>query len=459
VKIVMTGFRGSGKSAIGRRLARLLGLPYIDTDEEISRITGQAITEIFARQGEARFRDLERAVIRPLAGFQGVISTGGGAVLDPANVEHLRRESTTILLTASPATIEARIRNARRPALTTLPLHEEIVTLLAQRQEAYLSSADLCFSTDGTSPDDAAQEILRMLSVRSVPAEATALATPMIDRMEDAGERDILEHLVRNGESPDVRVLGIAGYPCRHSRSPPLYNALFRKYGMQMRYTRFDWAEIADIIRLARLTGMRGLSVTIPFKEQVRSCLDEEDPATQAIGACNTVIFCGGKAYGRNTDWIGVKNAVEHLKRARAVLLGTGGAAAAAAYAMQALGMDVTVYGRDAQKARAFAERFGIRHGSLGSVDTRNTDLIVHATPVGMDGDSRSLLSADQIPEGCTVFDLVYTPPVTPLLREAQKRGASVIPGTEMFIHQACAQFRLFTGISVQEATVREMLQ
>ncbi|MDD1676703.1 MAG: shikimate dehydrogenase, partial [Methanomicrobiales archaeon] len=332
--------------------------------------------------------------------------------------------------------------------------------LLEKRRDAYLSAADYCVHTDGLSPDIAVQEVLGLLQGRKSYGSAAAAFGHMVDGMEiPAIEREILEQALMGGKYRDIRILGIVGYPCHHSRSPHLFNTLFQRFGLRLRYTRFEWANLGDVMGLARSIGMRGLSVTIPFKENVREYLDEEDAHTQAIGACNTVVFCGGKAYGWNTDWIGVMKAVEHLRGCRAVLLGAGGAAAAAAYALRSLDMDVTVYGRDEMKTHAFAERFGIRHASLEGMGKIDADLIVHATPVGMDGDPKSLLTADQIPAGCTVFDLVYTPPLTPLLREAQKSGARIIPGTEMFVRQACEQFRLFTGIVVQEDTVREALR
>ncbi|MDD1674107.1 MAG: shikimate dehydrogenase, partial [Methanomicrobiales archaeon] len=444
----------------GKRLARLLDLPYLDTDAEITRSAGMEIGELFARHGESSFRDRERAVIHALAGFEGVISTGGGAVLDPGNIECLRRNSTIILLVAEPLTIEARIRGGKRPALTNLPLREEILLLLEKRRDAYLSAADFCVHTNGLTPDTAAREILRLLQDRTFLEGDTAQFASMVAGMNiPPHEREILEQVLGRGENQNIRVLGVVGYPCRHSRSPPLFNALFQRYGLRMRYTRFEWANLGEVIGFARSTGMRGLSVTIPFKEEVRGYLDEEDVHTQAIGACNTVIFCGGKAFGYNTDWIGVMKAVEHLRGCRAVLIGAGGAAAAAAYALCRLDMDVTVLGRDQRKTHTFAAQFGIHHAPLEGTRKIDADLIVHATPVGMDGDPKSLLSAGQIPQGCTVFDLVYTPALTPLLREAQKSGARIIPGTEMFVRQACEQFRLFTGIRVQENTVREIVQ
>ncbi|HQC34236.1 MAG TPA: bifunctional shikimate kinase/shikimate dehydrogenase, partial [Methanoculleus sp.] len=171
------------------------------------------------------------------------------------------------------------------------------------------------------------------------------------------------------------------------------------------------------------------------------------------------VIRCGGRMYGYNTDWLGVRAPLAHRRGGRAVVLGAGGAAAAAVYALLSLDMDVTVLARTPDAARRLAERFTCRWGGLDEFRGSDADVVVHATPVGMEPDTRSLLSASDFRAGTTVFDLVYTPPETPLIRAAKEAGCETIPGTEMFVHQAVAQFRLMTGIAVTPELVREMLR
>ncbi|NLA30472.1 MAG: bifunctional shikimate kinase/shikimate dehydrogenase, partial [Methanomicrobiales archaeon] len=176
------------------------------------------------------------------------------------------------------------------------------------------------------------------------------------------------------------------------------------------------------------------------------------------IGAVNTVVRCGDRMYGYNTDWLGVRTPLLHRQGARAVVLGAGGAAAAAAYALLSLDMDVRVLARRPDAARGLGERFGCRWGGLETFRGADTDVVVDATPVGMEPDTRSLLEPGDLEPGTTVFDLVYTPPETPLIRAAKEAGCETIPGTEMFVHQAVAQFRFLTGIAVTPALVREML-
>ena len=449
MKIVLTGFRGTGKTSVGRILANRLALPFFDTDALVERRAGMPIPEIFRRYGEAHFRALEREAIASLRSAEGVISTGGGAVLDPANVADLRWHGTVFLLSAAPAIIQERIAGSDRPGLTGLAPEEEVQTLLLQRKEAYLGAADACIDTGRRTPGEVADLILRETGISPDEKRERDL---LLERFGLADLGDMIEL------DPGLRICAIAGNPCAHSRSPLLYNQLFAHFGMRYHYTRFEWPDAETIIRLANLLPLKGLSVTIPFKADVLRHIDEVDGHAAAIGAVNTVVRCGGRMYGYNTDWLGVRAPLAHRRGARAVVLGAGGAAAAAAYALVSLDMDVTVLARMPDAARRLAERFGCRWGGLEEFRGSDTDVVVHATPVGMEPDTRSLLAPRDLRAGTTVFDLVYTPPETPLIRAAKEAGCETIPGTEMFVHQAVEQFRLITGIAVSPALVREML-
>jgi len=459
-RIVLTGFRGTGKTDTGRILARKTGAQFIDTDALVELTAKRSIPEIFRDDGEEQFRRLERDAIASLPARDAVISTGGGAVMDPANVELLRRDSTVVLLTADPAVIGERLARAPRPALTPLPPREEIRELLKQRRGMYHASADLCFDTGATSPTSAAEAILSQIRQKGpgAGARARALAFFRQGRM-PAPHRDRLEKILGGERGPRVRLLGVAGNPCAHSRGPALFNGLFARYGLSYHYTWFEHPDLKEIMEIARGLKVKGLSVTIPFKQEVTGFLDEIDPSgAEQIGAVNTVVFCCGTATGYNTDWIGVREPLARLRGAKAVLLGAGGVAAAAAYALTGLDMEVTVLNRTPEKARALAGRFGCAWAGWDAFDTLRPDLVVNATPVGMHPDTKSPLREDQLGEGMTVFDLVYTPAETPLLRAAQRRGCRTIPGTEMFVGQAREQFRLFFGIDVPAGIIRENL-
>jgi shikimate 5-dehydrogenase len=147
------------------------------------------------------------------------------------------------------------------------------------------------------------------------------------------------------------------------------------------------------------------------------------------------------------------------MKGAKAVLLGAGGVAAGAAYALRDLDMDVTILNRTPENAKMLAERSGCSWAAWDEFDRIRPDLVVNATPLGMQPDTRNPLGDDQITKDMTVFDLVYTPPMTPLLEMAQKKGCRTITGLEMFIEQAREQFYLFFGIDVPVEKVRELLK
>jgi shikimate dehydrogenase len=460
VKIVLIGYRGVGKSTVGIMLARQVGLTFLDTDTRIEERAGRPIPEIFAASGEAQFRAIEREVIASLPADGVVISTGGGAVTYPQNTENLRRNGTVILLTASVDTILGRIMGSDRPPLTGLPPRDEVETLLRTRRDAYFAAADFCVATDGVSADAICSRIRSLLNGGAITPAARRNAAAFIDSTGIAREdkEAFARRIAPETASSRTKFFGIVGNPATHSKSPPLFSRLFAHYGIDAFYTRFQWDDIREIVAQAKAIDAKGLSVTIPFKEQVMPHVDEVDPVAQAIGAVNTVVFCGGHSIGHNTDWLGIRGPLAHRTGARAAILGAGGAAAAAAYALRDLGVDVTILVRTPEKAAPLAVRFGCRVASLEQFGDINPDVVVNATPVGMHPDTRSPVPVTALRRGMTIFDLVYTPEETPLVQGARRAGCDVITGTEMFVLQAAAQFRLFTGIEAPRELVWSML-
>ena len=460
-RIVLCGFRGTGKTEIGKVIADQLHLPFTDTDNLIESRTGRSIPAIFHEEGEERFRAVERQVIAALPEKDVVVSSGGGVVVDPTNVEYLRRDSVLVLLIADIDTIEQRLVQKPRPPLTNLPLHEEIAELMERRRQYYHAAADICIDTSETTVDAAGKKIISILQdgTTTVQQRETGMAFFRTGRI-PAPELHSLEVILTSpARDPLTRLIGVAGYPCAHSKSPALFNNLFTRYSLNYHYTWFEDPEIDEIMRVARSLDARGLSVTIPFKQDVMPLLDEVDEhAARQIGAVNTVVFACGSAIGYNTDWLGVRKPLVSLKGAKAVLLGAGGAAAGAAYALTDLDMKVTILNRTPENAKVLAERFGCSWGPWEDFDSIRPDLVVNATPLGMHPDDHSPLSDDQLNRDMTVFDLVYTPPETPLIEQARRIGCRTITGTEMFIEQAREQFYLFFGIDVPAESVREML-
>ncbi|MCX6683354.1 MAG: shikimate dehydrogenase [Methanoregula sp.] len=460
-RIVLTGFRGTGKTEIGKILSSRLNVPFIDTDDLVETKTGRSIPDIFHYDGEERFRSIERDVVASLPLADVIVGTGGGVVTDPENMEHLRRDSTLVLLFADLDTIEKRLLQKPRPPLTGLPLHEEIAAMMDRRRQNYYASADFCLDTSETSPALAGERILALLKT-GVPLEEqrkTAWAFFKTGRIPPIPLKKLEDILVGTAHNPMTRIMGVAGYPCAHSLSPKLFNALIDRYHLDYHYTWFEDPELDEIMDVARAIDAKGLSVTIPFKKDVIEYIDEIDEhAAQQIGAVNTVVFSCGTAIGYNTDWLGVRKPLVSMKGAKAVLLGAGGVAAGAAYALIDLAMDVTILNRTPKNAQILAERFGCRWGNWEDFDRIRPDLVVNATPLGMQPDTRSPLREDQLQKSMTVFDLVYTPPVTPLIEAARAKGCNTITGSDMFIEQAREQFYLYFGIDVPVENMRELI-
>ena len=460
-RIVLTGFRGTGKTEIGKILSSKLNVPFIDTDVLIETRTGRSIPDIFHYDGEERFRSVEREVIATMPAADVIVSTGGGVVCDPKNMEHLRRDSTIVLLVADIETIEQRLVKKPRPPLTSLPLHEEIAAMMDRRRRNYYASADFCTDTSETSPVQAAENILAFLQ-HGVPTKNQrnmALAFFRTGRLPPVPFKKLENILVGADKDPTTRIMGVAGYPCAHSMSPKLFNALFDFCHLNYHYTWFEDPELDEIMDVARAIDAKGLSVTIPFKHDVIQYLDEIDEhAAQQIGAVNTVVFACGTGIGYNTDWLGVRKPLISMKGAKAVLLGAGGVAAGAAYALKDLDMAVTILNRTPENAKKLAERFDCAWGTWDKFEQIKPDLVVNATPLGMQPDTRNPLREDQLYKDLTVFDLVYTPPVTPLIEAARAKGCRTISGIEMFIEQAREQFYLFFGMDIPVDKVREII-
>lgn len=264
------------------------------------------------------------------------------------------------------------------------------------------------------------------------------------------------------GHSPRY-VVAIIGNPVFHTLSPSMHNAGYQSLGLPYTYVPFevDPSLLAAALAGAKALGIRGLSVTIPFKESVIEYLDEIDPLAAKIGAVNTIVIDRGRTKGFNTDVQGVVAPLERriaLNGIRVAIFGSGGAARAAAFALREKGAIVTIVARNQNTARKLVSDIDglqfVELTLLGSLS--DYDVVVNATPAGMKNDtpfSPDLLSAKQI-----VFDMVYKPRNTILLEQIRSLGGVGIEGIEMLLHQGMEQFRLFTGVAAPEQSMRVAL-
>lgn len=247
-----------------------------------------------------------------------------------------------------------------------------------------------------------------------------------------------------------TRVYGVAGNPVKHSLSPIMMNTAFHRETVNAVFLALQTEKIADLLVLIREVPVHGVSVTMPLKREIMGHLDRTDALSQKIGACNTIVRSqDGKLIGYNTDVTGIVRPLEQrmdLRKARILLLGAGGAARAAAFGLKQRGADVFILNRTPQTAQKLARQAEAKTIRRDQVAKSSFDVIVNATPVGMAGQKQQSILEEKELNAKLVFDLVYNPVETPLLRMARAKGLAVITGAEMFVHQGAEQFQLWTG-------------
>jgi 3-dehydroquinate dehydratase / shikimate dehydrogenase len=255
-----------------------------------------------------------------------------------------------------------------------------------------------------------------------------------------------------------TRVYGVIGNPIGHSLSPAMQNAGFAARRMNAVYLPFLVRDLKDFLGSLGPLGVRGFSVTLPYKVRVIDHLDGCDPLAARIGAVNTVVVrSGGKLYGYNTDYVGVSRSVERrmpLPGSRVLVVGAGGAARAVGFALAQAGASVCVSARRETRAKSLARALGGEAIARSCLKREFFDAIVNATPVGMyPQHGRSPLEANEL--NCRlVFDTIYRPRMTRLLELAARRGIEIVSGVEMFVAQGTAQWELWTG---ERAPVKAM--
>jgi 3-dehydroquinate dehydratase / shikimate dehydrogenase len=246
-----------------------------------------------------------------------------------------------------------------------------------------------------------------------------------------------------------TRVYGVAGDPVVHSLSPAIMNTALRRENVNGVYLALHAKALKDLLACVRDIPIHGLSITMPYKEAILKHLDNTDSHTTKIGACNTVVRAqDGKLYGFNTDAAGVVRPLEQritLEKAKILVLGAGGAARAAVFGLKERGAEVYILNRSAGPAKKLAHRAHARVIKRADLKKLAFDVIINATPVGMGNTRESPLNENEI-KARYVFDMIYDPPETRLMKLAKAQGAQVIPGIEMFVHQAARQFEIWTG-------------
>ena len=274
-----------------------------------------------------------------------------------------------------------------------------------------------------------------------------------------------------------TQLCGVLGNPVEHSLSPAIHNAAFQHLGLNFVYLAFRVEQVKEAVQGIRALGnLRGFSVTIPHKVSTMEHLDVIDDTARHIGAINTIVKSDSTLTGYNTDASG---ALQALRRARTLLadkrvliVGSGGAARAIAFglALHEPIAGLTILGIvDEERANLVAD---LRKGSSVSIEDAHLNettlsraieqaqVLIHCSPLGMHPKvDETCVPKDLLKPHLTVMDIVYNPRETRLLREAREVGCSTIPGLEMFLYQAVAQFELWTGQSAPIDVMRKILE
>src|ERR1019366_5735648 len=260
-----------------------------------------------------------------------------------------------------------------------------------------------------------------------------------------------------------TRIFGVAGNPIGHSLSPLMHNTAFRRESVNAMMLPLKVRVLDDLLTVVRDLPLGGVAVTMPLKQEVLPHLANMDPLTARIGACNTLrTGADGKIYGFNTDVAGVVRPLEkrmRLKGARIVVLGAGGAARAAVFGLVEQGAEVFVVNRTHETAVALARKAHAKSLKQELLAKNKFDALINTTPCGMAGGKQALPLKENELNASLVFDMVYNPLDTPLLKLAKARGLAVISGLEMFVQQGARQFEIWTGKPAPEAEMLRVVE
>ena len=274
-----------------------------------------------------------------------------------------------------------------------------------------------------------------------------------------------------------TNIVGLIGHPVEHSFSPPMHNAAFDALGMDYAYVAFDVnpSNVKSAIEGARSLNIKGFNVTIPHKIEVMKYLDEIDEVAALIGAVNTIDFKNLKGY--NTDGIGAVKAIEEvtsIKGKSVIVAGAGGASRAISFYIAKYGAsNLTILNRNVEKAQNLANDVNesglidnVKSDSIQEINNYlvDADILIDTTPIGMHPniDDTPIVCEEDMHEVLAVFDAVYNPNETVLIKEAIKAGAKPVYGIKMLLYQGAESFEIWTGkkapVDVMERALRNTL-
>ncbi|MDR2163846.1 MAG: AAA family ATPase [Clostridiales Family XIII bacterium] len=477
MNIVLIGMPGSGKSTLGKRAARALGMEFLDTDVLIEEHEMRPITEIFKVDGEAYFRDLETLTIETVmktakvgtrVGQEGetrgfILSVGGGAAESSVNAEFLHRIGKVIFIDRPLEALEKSIAyNGNRPLLSD---RAKLVELYERRRPIYLEVADRVIANGGDF-EAASYELVLTTKLMGAGADYFVIGDPIAHTLSPRLHGAVFEELLK---------MGISVYDVSYG-------------AIKLAKERLESA-ISDI----RSGTLRGLNVTIPHKKAIIPLLDEVRGDAEVAGAVNTVVREDGRLVGYNTDMEGLNLAIQASGRtyqgAVVTVCGTGGAAAGIVSKASAEGAAlVYIIGRNEEAAArviasARAKPAGrtdgdeangdvpciiifVRHDFEDTVEPPHfvdalagTNILINATPLGMEGTGKEFASfsfLEKLPTGAFIYDIVYNPRETALVCTARERGIAAEGGLSMLVYQGILSDELFLGMKLDRKAIYE---
>jgi len=268
------------------------------------------------------------------------------------------------------------------------------------------------------------------------------------------------------------KLYGLVGFPIKHSLSPCMHNAAFSKLKIKAKYKLFELKpeKLGTFLKDLKKNNIQGFNVTYPYKERIIPYLSSKSGGVKEIGAVNTVIVTkDGKLKGLNTDFAGFTSHLKELKikPKKVALIGAGGAAKAVCFALGKIGVEeISIYDIDAFKSLNLASQFKdvfekTRLRAVARIEEFNLkdkDLLINACPVGMHTNDSCIVSDGMLHKGLFVYDLIYNPAQTKLLKKAKEAGAGFSNGLGMLLYQGVFAFKYFTGKNPPVELMREAL-
>jgi shikimate dehydrogenase len=259
-----------------------------------------------------------------------------------------------------------------------------------------------------------------------------------------------------------MKIFALLGNQTGHSFSPLMHNEAYLIMGIDAHYVSFSVDDIESAVRGIRGLNICGVSITIPFKSNVIKYLDAVDESALKIGAVNTIVNQDGRLTGHNTDWMGLIIALKEkmeIEGKTFVILGAGGTARSAVYAVQKNGGIPIVLNRTAEKGDELAAEFGCESYHIDNIGNIRAECLINTTPVGMSPDiEKSLVESKILKQFGYVMDVIYNPLRTKLSRNAEKAGCTILSGLDMFVHQGAEQIKIWTGMEPPRGYMREVV-